>query len=59
MTLAEGIEDPIQLEGLRAELCDRGQGFVISPPLPAAEFRELLQRPSPLFTPGTLAPAGP
>ena len=52
VTLAEGIENPIQLEGVRAELCDRGQGFVISPPLSAAEFRELLQRPSPCSRPG-------
>ncbi len=57
VTLAEGIETPIQLEGLRAELCDRGQGFVVSPPLPAAEFTELLQRESPLWYPGSLAPA--
>ena len=29
-TLAEGIEDQVQLEGLRDERCERGQGFLFS-----------------------------
>ena len=38
ITLAEGIETPSQLEGLRAELCDRGQGFLFSPPVAPEAF---------------------
>ena len=30
VTLAEGIEDEDQLEGLRGERCDQGQGFIFS-----------------------------
>jgi EAL domain-containing protein (putative c-di-GMP-specific phosphodiesterase class I) len=49
ITLAEGIEEAVQLRGLRAELCDRGQGFLVSPPVPPTAFTELLNRdPSPL-----------
>ena len=32
-TLAEGIEDPAQLETLQRERCDHGQGFLFSRPL--------------------------
>jgi EAL domain-containing protein (putative c-di-GMP-specific phosphodiesterase class I) len=32
-TLAEGIEDQAQLEALRREHCDHGQGFLFSRPL--------------------------
>ncbi len=42
VTLAEGIEEPAQLAGLRAERCDRGQGYLVSPPVPAAAFEALL-----------------
>jgi diguanylate cyclase (GGDEF)-like protein/PAS domain S-box-containing protein len=44
ITLAEGIEEVVQLRGLRAELCDRGQGFLVSPPVPPAAFSDLLTR---------------
>ncbi len=36
-TLAEGIEDEIQLYRLRAEKCDAGQGFLFAKPLPPSE----------------------
>jgi diguanylate cyclase len=32
-TLAEGIEDKLQLEKLQREQCDQGQGFLLSRPL--------------------------
>ena len=32
-TLAEGIEEPAQLETLQREHCDHGQGFLFSRPL--------------------------
>ncbi len=44
ITLAEGIEEAVQLAGLRTELCDRGQGFLMSPPVPPAVVSELLAR---------------
>ena len=42
VTLAEGIEQQDQLEGLRGEQCDHGQGFIFSRPVPASEILELL-----------------
>ncbi len=44
VTLAEGIEDAYQLEGLRSEQCDRGQGFIFSRPIEPSEIEELLAR---------------
>ncbi len=58
ITLAEGIEEVVQLRGLRAELCDRGQGFLVSPPVPPAAFSELLVR-EPLLTTLSSPAAGP
>ena len=56
ITLAEGIEEVVQLRGLRAELCDRGQGFLVSPPVPPAAFSDLLTRdPSSLTSASNLA----
>ena len=40
--VAEGIEDEEQLETLRAMGCDEFQGFLVSPPVPSEEFRELI-----------------
>ncbi len=37
-SIAEGIDDPGQLEVLRSIRCDEGQGFLYSPPLPPDEF---------------------
>jgi EAL domain-containing protein (putative c-di-GMP-specific phosphodiesterase class I) len=42
VTLAEGIESHEQLEGLRREHCDQGQGFLYSGPLDAGEMAALL-----------------
>ncbi|MHB1517666.1 MAG: putative bifunctional diguanylate cyclase/phosphodiesterase [Acidimicrobiales bacterium] len=41
-TLAEGIEDMSQLESLRIEQCDSGQGFIFSKPVPPGEIEERL-----------------
>ncbi len=46
VTLAEGIETHEQLEGLRAEHCDHGQGFLFSGPVPASEIVRLLETAS-------------
>jgi len=42
-TVAEGIEEPEQLERLREMGCEFGQGFFLSRPLPARELTELLR----------------
>jgi diguanylate cyclase (GGDEF)-like protein/PAS domain S-box-containing protein len=42
ITLAEGIEDDHQLEGLRNQQCDRGQGFFFSRPVLPENIQELL-----------------
>jgi len=42
VTIAEGIEDPVQLEALRELGCDFGQGYLISPPLTAASIIDLI-----------------
>jgi predicted signal transduction protein with EAL and GGDEF domain len=42
VTLAEGIEDHTQLEALRDEYCDRGQGFILSRPVSSEEIERLL-----------------
>ncbi|MBD0319777.1 MAG: EAL domain-containing protein, partial [Gemmatimonadetes bacterium] len=39
---AEGVETADQLDRVREMGCDFAQGFLISPPLPAEEFRALL-----------------
>ncbi|MDQ1293420.1 MAG: hypothetical protein QG608_1301 [Actinomycetota bacterium] len=41
-TLAEGIENRRQLQYLKAEQCDRGQGNLFSPPLVAMEVRDFV-----------------
>jgi len=41
-TLAEGIEDPQQLERLRAEGCGSGQGFLLAKPMDAAAVEAFL-----------------
>ncbi|MET0492368.1 MAG: EAL domain-containing protein [Actinoplanes sp.] len=41
-TVAEGIEDAVQLAALQEMNCDYGQGFFLSRPLPAAEAARVL-----------------
>ena len=43
-TLAEGIEQPDQLERLQAEGCDSGQGYMFAKPLPHSEMTSYLER---------------
>ncbi len=43
-TVAEGIEDDSQLEGLRNEQCDSGQGFIFSRPVEPAAIEAFLSR---------------
>jgi len=42
-TIAEGIEDESQLYKLQQELCDRGQGYLFSRPLPPAAIESFLR----------------
>ena len=42
VTLAEGIELGSQLDGLRRERCDTGQGYLFSRPVPAEAIDALL-----------------
>jgi predicted signal transduction protein with EAL and GGDEF domain/FixJ family two-component response regulator len=42
--VAEGVTTQAQLRFLRAESCDAIQGFLMSPAVSAASFRDLLQR---------------
>lgn len=44
VTIAEGIEDQTQLEGLRDEQCDSGQGFIFSRPVEPAAIASLLRQ---------------
>ncbi len=45
--IAEGVENAAQRELLAAQGCDAYQGFLFSPPLPAARFEALLQSQQP------------
>ncbi len=47
-TLAEGIEDPAQLETLQREHCDQGQGFLFSRPLDVTAVEDFLDSVEPL-----------
>jgi diguanylate cyclase (GGDEF)-like protein len=52
-TLAEGIEDQVQLRTLQREHCDQGQGFLFSRPLDVEAIEEFLHDadPAPLAQP--------
>jgi diguanylate cyclase (GGDEF)-like protein/PAS domain S-box-containing protein len=41
--VAEGVETEAQLAFLRSQECDEMQGYLFSPPVPAARFDELLE----------------
>jgi len=49
-TVAEGIETPAQRDRLREMGCDRGQGYLFAPALPAADFAEFLTLHAPPAT---------
>jgi diguanylate cyclase (GGDEF)-like protein/PAS domain S-box-containing protein len=51
VTIAEGIEDDAQLQGLREEKCDRGQGFIFSRPVDATAIEEVLRQSDMTGTP--------
>jgi len=42
-TVAEGIEEPGELEAMRAIGCDAGQGYLFQRPGPADEFEQFLR----------------
>lgn len=42
--IAEGVETEDQFSWLKEQGCDEMQGYLISPPVPAAEFEELLKK---------------
>ncbi len=42
--VAEGVEQPLQLDFLRMHECDFAQGYLFSKPLPVALFQSLLQQ---------------
>jgi len=48
VTLAEGIEQECQIEGLRSESCDHGQGYLFSRPVSATSIEELLAQTPPI-----------
>ena len=56
-TVAEGIELQTQLDQLRDQHCELGQGFLFARPLPAEEAEELLERArtAPLVLSGAVA----
>ncbi len=54
-TVAEGIDDQAQLDALRREGCDLGQGFLFSPPLPPDALEALLMRADDSAQPGVRA----
>jgi diguanylate cyclase (GGDEF)-like protein/PAS domain S-box-containing protein len=59
LTLAEGIEHPAQIDGLRSQNCDHGQGYFFSRPVAAEEIELLLDsdvRTDDLVTGTTLRP---
>ncbi len=45
--VAEGVETRAQLEFLRAEGCGAAQGYLFSPPVPAAELPDVVRRLGP------------
>lgn len=46
-SVAEGVEDKIQLEYLREKGCDNIQGYLLSKPIPKSEFEKLIIRQLP------------
>jgi EAL domain-containing protein (putative c-di-GMP-specific phosphodiesterase class I) len=44
--IAEGVETPEQLEILKKYRCDKIQGYLLSRPVPSADFMRLLKKES-------------
>jgi EAL domain-containing protein (putative c-di-GMP-specific phosphodiesterase class I) len=42
--IAEGVENAVQLEFLKSNLCEEGQGYLFSRPLSANDFATLLAK---------------
>jgi diguanylate cyclase (GGDEF)-like protein len=57
VTTAEGVETQDQLERLKREGCVEAQGFLFSPPVPAANIRKLLNGPDFVVNAGFVARA--
>jgi diguanylate cyclase (GGDEF)-like protein/PAS domain S-box-containing protein len=49
--VVEGVETPAQLDYVRSLGCEQAQGFLISPPLPAADLPAWLEGRAGLFAP--------
>ena len=47
--VAEGVETQAQMDFLKAQRCDELQGYLISPPLPASAFAQLLREQVPEY----------
>jgi diguanylate cyclase (GGDEF)-like protein len=50
MVIAEGVEEPFQLERLRKLRCSRAQGYYLARPLPAEELERLFSQPGASIT---------
>lgn len=57
--IAEGVETGQQLAYLQSQRCDEGQGYLFSHPLPAGEFRRLLEKAGQEVGPGWSRAPGP
>ena len=44
--IAEGVENPAQLDFLREQGCEMWQGYLCCPPVPTSEVRSVLGRRS-------------
>jgi EAL domain-containing protein (putative c-di-GMP-specific phosphodiesterase class I) len=44
VTIAEGIEETSQLDHVKRQGCDWGQGFLFSKPLPPEDIRQIIRR---------------
>ena len=56
--VAEGVENQAQFDFLRFQGCDEFQGYLISRPVPADEFIELLARSGAVLDPGEARATG-